>query len=55
MKTLKIQVEPELLEAIDKRCELAGLTRERLLYFDVKFANMRYRQNALEIMNRATQ
>jgi hypothetical protein len=49
--TIKIKVEDELLAAIDKRCEMSGLSRERLTYFDTKYANLRFLQGALDYMD----
>lgn len=36
---IQIEVSPELLAAIDARAELAGLSRERLVFLDTQFTN----------------
>jgi hypothetical protein len=46
---IKVKVDQPLLDVIDARAELAGLSRERLLFFDLQFANARYLQRALEL------
>jgi hypothetical protein len=50
MPTITIELEPALLDTLNKRATLAGLSPERLACLDVRFASLQFLKNALEFM-----